>query len=140
MRAPVAPLSGSDELPIALTTPPVPSAPSSQKVHIRINLILGDRTCDVRHRCERIGAVLPSGDGATRNPPPAAVICGGRKSPKKKPTAAQLRNWRVAIVRAKAQQIGTVAAPDRAAAEAEAVKLFRLNEEQRKRLAISERS
>jgi hypothetical protein len=49
--------------------------------------------------------------------------------PPKKPTAAKLRNWRVAIMRSRAQPIGTVTAPDRAAAEAEAVKAFDLSEE-----------
>jgi hypothetical protein len=38
-------------------------------------------------------------------------------------------------MRSRAQQIGTVAAPDRAAAEAEAVKAFGLDEDQRRRLA-----
>jgi hypothetical protein len=51
-----------------------------------------------------------------------------RPTPPKKSTAAKLRNWRVAIMRSRAQQIGTVAAPDRAAAEAEAVKAFDLSE------------
>jgi hypothetical protein len=44
--------------------------------------------------------------------------------PPKKPTGAKLRNWRVAIMRSRAQQIGTVAASDRQAAEAEAVEKF----------------
>ena len=61
------------------------------------------------------------------------------KSPRKKPTAAKLRNWRVAIMRARGQPLGTVAAPDRAAAEAEAVKAFDLSEDQRKRLMVWER-
>jgi hypothetical protein len=56
------------------------------------------------------------------------------KSPKKKPLAAKLRNWRVAIMRSRAKPIGTVQAPDRKAAEAEAVKAFDLSEDQRKRL------
>jgi hypothetical protein len=42
-------------------------------------------------------------------------------------------------MRSRPQQIGTVAAPDRQAAEAEAVKAFRLDEDQRKRLLILER-
>jgi hypothetical protein len=62
------------------------------------------------------------------------------KSPKKKPTGAKLRSWRVSILRSRAHNLGTIEAPDAKAAEAEAVKLFGLNEEQRKRLAISERS
>jgi hypothetical protein len=50
------------------------------------------------------------------------------KSPKN-PTAAKLRN----------QQIGTVAAPDRQAAEAEAVKAFGLDEDQRKPVDLGAR-
>jgi len=49
------------------------------------------------------------------------------KSPKKKATAAKLRNWRVAIMRARGQPLGTVAAPDCVAAEAVAVKAFDLS-------------
>jgi hypothetical protein len=60
------------------------------------------------------------------------------KSPKKKP-AAKLRNWRVAIMRSRAKAIGTVQAPDRAAAETEAIRLYGLNEDQRRRLLILER-
>jgi hypothetical protein len=69
----------------------------------------------------------------------STAIFGGMPRPPKKPTAAKLRNWRVAIMRSRPQQIGTVAAPDRQAAEAEAVKAFRLDEDQRKRLLILER-
>jgi hypothetical protein len=61
------------------------------------------------------------------------------KSPKKKPTAAKLRNWRIAIMCARAHGLGTVAAPDRQSAEPEAVKAFGLSEDQRKRLLILER-
>jgi hypothetical protein len=68
---------------------------------------------------------------------PAAAISSGMKSPKKKPT--KLRNWRVAIMRARAHGLGIVAAPDQKAAEAEAVRGFGLSEEQRKRLLILER-
>lgn len=59
------------------------------------------------------------------------------KSPKKKPTGAKLRNWRVAIMRARGQPLGTVAAPDREAAVAEAEKAFVLSED--RRLMIWER-
>jgi hypothetical protein len=59
------------------------------------------------------------------------------KSPKRK--ATKLRNWRVAIMRARAHNLGTIEAPDAKAAEAEAVKLFGLTEEQRGRLLILER-
>jgi hypothetical protein len=51
-----------------------------------------------------------------------------RPTPPKKSTAAKFRNWRVAIMRSRAQQIGTVAAADGAVAEAEAVKAFDLSE------------
>jgi hypothetical protein len=53
------------------------------------------------------------------------------KSPKRKPPYA--------IMRARAQQLGIVEAPDQKAAEAEAVRAFGLSEEQRKRLLILER-
>jgi hypothetical protein len=58
------------------------------------------------------------------------------KPPTKKPTGSKIRNWRVAIMRSRAKQIGTVQAPDRQAAEAEAIRLYGLSEEQRKRLMI----
>jgi hypothetical protein len=62
-----------------------------------------------------------------------------RPTPPKKPTAAKLRNWRVAIMRSRAKPIGTVQALDRAAAEAEAIRLYGLDEDQRKRLMVWER-
>jgi hypothetical protein len=34
------------------------------------------------------------------------------KSPKKKPAAARLRSWRVSILRARGQNLGTIEAPD----------------------------
>jgi hypothetical protein len=61
------------------------------------------------------------------------------KSPKKKPTAAKLRNWRVSILRARAQNLGTVEAADEQSAEAAAIELFGLSDEQRKRLAVRAR-
>jgi hypothetical protein len=61
------------------------------------------------------------------------------KSPKKKPTAAKLRSWRISILRQRAQHLGTVEAPDAKAAEAFAVKTFGLTEEQRNRLSVWER-
>ena len=57
--------------------------------------------------------------------------------PKKKP--GKLRNWRVAIMRSRAHQLGTVRASDEKAAEAFAVERFGLSEDQRKRLLILER-
>jgi hypothetical protein len=61
------------------------------------------------------------------------------KSPKKKPTAANLRSWRVSILRSRAHNFGTIEAPDATAAEARAVKVFGLDDEQRKRLSVWER-
>jgi hypothetical protein len=58
--------------------------------------------------------------------------------PKKKPSNQTLRSWRVSILRQRAQYIGTVKAPDARAAEAEAVKQFLIDDEQRKRLAVRE--
>jgi hypothetical protein len=60
------------------------------------------------------------------------------RPPVKKKAAAKIRNWRVAIIRQRAQHLGTIEAPDEKAAEAEAVKVFGLTEEQRKRLSIWE--
>jgi hypothetical protein len=62
------------------------------------------------------------------------------KSPKKKPTAAKLRSWRVAIMRARAHGLAIIAAPDQKSAEDEAVKASGLSEDQRKRLLILERA
>jgi len=42
-------------------------------------------------------------------------------------------------MRSRARAIGTVQATDRAAAEAEAIRLYSLNEDQRKRLMVWER-
>jgi hypothetical protein len=58
------------------------------------------------------------------------------RHPRRSRSAAKLRNWRVAIMRSRAQQIGTIAAPDATAAMAEAVEKFGLSEEQRKRLLV----
>jgi hypothetical protein len=61
------------------------------------------------------------------------------KSPKQKLTGGKLKRWRVSILRSRAHNLGTIEAADAKAAEAEAVKLFGLTEEQRKRLSIWER-
>jgi hypothetical protein len=61
------------------------------------------------------------------------------RPPKKKPTATKLKRWRVSIMRARGQHVGTVEAESREAAEASSVKTFKLTEEQRKRLSIWER-
>jgi hypothetical protein len=56
--------------------------------------------------------------------------------PPKKPTAAKLRRWRVAIMRSRAIPLGTLEAPDPDAAEAKAVEMFSLSEDQRRRLLV----
>jgi hypothetical protein len=53
--------------------------------------------------------------------------------------AEKLRAWRVSILRARAQYLGDVHAPDQKAAEAAAIAEFKLDEEQRKRLVVRER-
>ena len=55
----------------------------------------------------------------------------------KKP--ANLRSWRVIIIRSKGEYLGSVEAPDRERAEAVAVKQFDLDQDQRSRLLIRER-
>jgi hypothetical protein len=55
---------------------------------------------------------------------------------KKKPTAAKLRNWRVSILRQRAEYLGTVEAADAKAAEVLAAETFKLDGERRKRLAV----
>jgi hypothetical protein len=60
-----------------------------------------------------------------------------RTRPKK---SAKLRSWRVVIMRSKGEYLGSVEAPDREKAEAEAIKLFDLDQDQRGRLLILERA
>ena len=59
-----------------------------------------------------------------------------RTRPKK---PANLRSWRVLIMRSKGEYLGSVEAPDRQKAEAAAIKLFDLDADQRGRLLIRER-
>jgi hypothetical protein len=55
----------------------------------------------------------------------------------KKPTAAKLRRWRVALImRSRAIALGTIEAPDPDAAEARVVEMFSLSEDQRKRVLV----
>jgi len=61
------------------------------------------------------------------------------KGARKKPAAANLRSWRVIIMRSRGEHIGTVEAPDRERAEAVAIKQFALDDDQRSRLLIRER-
>jgi hypothetical protein len=58
---------------------------------------------------------------------------------KKKPAAANLRRWRVIIIRSEGEYLGSVEAPDRERAEAVTTKLFDLDQDQRSRLLIRER-
>jgi hypothetical protein len=48
----------------------------------------------------------------------------------------KIRTWRVSLLRSRAILLGTVKAPDARAAEAAAVAQFKLDAEQRKRLAV----
>jgi hypothetical protein len=57
---------------------------------------------------------------------------------KKKATAAKLRNWRVSILRQRAEYLGTVQAADERAAEKAAIEAFALDDDRRKRLAVRE--
>jgi hypothetical protein len=59
-----------------------------------------------------------------------------KKITRQRPAAAKLRSWRVVLIRAKGEHLGTVAAPDRERAEAVAVKEFGLDK--RGRLLIRE--
>ena len=61
------------------------------------------------------------------------------KTAKRKPTAPKLRSWRVIIMRSRGEYLGSVEAPDREKAEAVAIKLFDLDQDQRGRLLILER-
>jgi hypothetical protein len=72
----------------------------------------------------------------TRN---LAPHLGGVPPPKNKPTAAKLRNRRVAIMRARGHHLGTVSAPDQKSAETEWVRAFGPSKDQRKRLLILKR-
>jgi hypothetical protein len=59
-----------------------------------------------------------------------------RRTNPQKPT----KSWRVIIMRHRGEHLGTVEAPDRERAEVVAVKLFDLDQDQRGRLLILERS
>jgi hypothetical protein len=52
---------------------------------------------------------------------------------------ANLRSWRVIIMRSRGEYLGSVEAPDRERAEAVAIKQFALDHDQRRRLLIQER-
>ena len=57
------------------------------------------------------------------------------KAVRKKP-AANLRSWRVIIIRSKGEYLDSVEAPDRERAEAVVIKQFELDDDQRRRLLI----
>jgi hypothetical protein len=61
------------------------------------------------------------------------------KTARKKPTATKLRSWRVIIMRRRGELLGYVEALNRERAEAVAIKLFALDDDQRRRLLIRER-
>jgi hypothetical protein len=62
-----------------------------------------------------------------------------RKPSNANPRAIASRSWRASLIRKRAQILGYVNAPDRAAAEAAAVKAWSLDAEQRSRLVVQER-
>jgi hypothetical protein len=55
---------------------------------------------------------------------------------KKKRTAAKLRNWRVSILRQRAEYLGVMQAADERAAQAAAIAAFELDEHCRKRIVV----
>ena len=59
------------------------------------------------------------------------------RAPKKK-SGEKLRSWRVLLMRARAQQLGIVYAPDEKSAEAAAIAEFKIGDEQRHRLIVRE--
>jgi hypothetical protein len=63
-----------------------------------------------------------------------------KKDARRKFTAAELRSWRVSIIRKRGQYLGTVDAPDEKAAEVAAMAEFDLSDEQRRRLLVQERN
>jgi hypothetical protein len=54
-------------------------------------------------------------------------------------TSDRVRSWRASLIRKRSQVLGDVEAPSREAAEAAAVRMFNLNEQQRSRLVVQER-
>ena len=75
------------------------------------------------------------------------ALCGhylaavpAKKITRQRPAVTKLRSWRVIIIRSKGEYLGSVEAPDRERAEAVAIKLFQLDQDQRSRLLIRERA
>jgi hypothetical protein len=62
-----------------------------------------------------------------------------RKPATTSPHGAASRSWRASLIRNRGQVLGDVEAPNREAAEAEAVRTFNLSPEQRSRLVVQER-
>ena len=62
-----------------------------------------------------------------------------RPSSSGNPNAAASRSWRASLIRNKLQVLGEVEAGTREAAEAEAIRKFDLDDEQRSRLVVQER-
>ena len=52
--------------------------------------------------------------------------------------ASKLRSWAVTLIRSRGQYLGSLQAPDRAAAEPAAIKAFNLQDSDRKRLLVTE--
>jgi hypothetical protein len=61
-----------------------------------------------------------------------------RATKEKKSIAASARTWAATLIRKRGEYSGIVEGANRAAAEAAAVKLFGLTEEQRERLVLQE--
>jgi hypothetical protein len=64
------------------------------------------------------------------------LIVSRRPNPKKR---ANLRSWRVIIMRSRGEYLGSVEAPDSERAEAVAIRQFDLDQDQRRRVVIRER-
>jgi hypothetical protein len=56
------------------------------------------------------------------------------------PKAAASRSWRASLIRKRARVLGDVKASSREEAEAEAIRKFDLDDEQRRRLVVQERA
>jgi hypothetical protein len=65
-------------------------------------------------------------------------VSKGRAAVANKKSAPSLRRWSVSLIRKRAQFLGYVDAPSREVAEAAAVSVFSLTEEQHKRLVVQE--
>ena len=85
-----------------------------------------------------MGGVLKAAEQTDSSSRSAVTILGvSRRTNPKKP--ANLRSWRVIIMRSRGEYLGSVEAPDRERAEAAAIKLFDLDQDLRGRLLILDR-